>query len=494
MPDLRSLFQSKITQLILALCFAAITGSWLIDRVPVQSPLLLTAALAGYVALMAVFIAIKPVVQQIPMMNLLLYLLIFSSFLGAGIMSIPVGPISMFPYRMIYVLMVPAVLYLALFRRDVLDWEKVKVKPVLYFHLFWVLYALFSLSWSRSLSMGAVDLIFLIIGISLIFFMVFLMKKEEEFKHVYWIWLGMFAVLTVIGLWNHVTHHHLAISRINKVAEYQKGIPTSVFVNENDFASFISVSFFLVLAFVHRTRSWLLKAAGAVLMLLSLYVMVFTSSRANFIAIPLGLAFWFVFLTNKKVKRSLVILGFIGMAALVVLFKEKFAAAIGKVEGMLHSLLASGSQAEIASVDIRSNLIKNGLLFFEKSFGFGIGSGNSKYYLMHYAEFPTKGIINVHNWWIEILVNYGAVIFAGYVLLYLWVILQLFRIFRQSDTLYEKMISEGLLGGMIAFSLSCISPSSQISLNYLWLLFAFSISYINFWRVKQNEVQYRPKK
>ncbi|MGG1572314.1 O-antigen ligase family protein [Fictibacillus sp. NRS-1165] len=494
MPDLRTILQSKITQIFLALCFAAVTGNWLIDRVPVQSPVLLAAGLIGYVAIIAVFIAIKPVVQQIPFMNLLLYMLIFSSFLGAGIMNIPAGPISMFPYRMVYVLMVPAVLYLALFRRDVLQWEQVRVKPVLYFHLFWMLYALFSLSWSRSFSMGAVDLIFLIIGISLIFFMVFLMKKEEEFKYVYWIWIVMFAVLTVIGLWNHVTHQHLAISRINKVAEYQKGIPTSVFVNENDFASFISVSFFLVLAFVHRTRSWLMKAAGAALMLLSLYVMIFTSSRANFIAIPLGLAFWFVFLTNKKAKRVLVVLGFIGLAAGIFMFKEKFAAAIGKVEGMLHSLMSSGSQTEIASVDIRSNLIKNGLLFFEKSFGFGIGSGNSKYYLMHYAEFPTKGIINVHNWWIEILVNYGAVIFAGYVFLYVWVILQLFRIFRQSGTLYEKIISEGLLGGMIAFSLSCISPSSQISLNYLWLLFAFSISYINFWRVKQNGAKYRPTK
>lgn len=492
MPDLWNIVQSKKAQLFLALCFAAISGSWLIQMMPIQSPLLLAAGFIGYVAIIIVFIAIKPVVQQIPAVTLLLYLLIFSSFLGAGILNIPVGPISMFPYRMIYVLMVPVFLYLALFKSDGLGWKNVKVKPVLYFHLFWMLYALLSLSWTRSFSMGAVDLIFLIIGISLIFFMVVLMRDTEDFTHVYWIWIGMFGLLTLIGLWNHVTHNHLPISRINNVAEYQKGIPTAVFVNENDYASFITVSFFLALAFVHRTKSWLLKAAGAALMLVSLYVLIYTSSRANFIALPLGLLFWFVFLTNRRVKKYFVILGALGLVPALVLYKEKFAAAIGKVEGMLYTLTASSSEAEIASVDIRSNLIKNGLLFFEKSFGFGIGSGNSKYYLMHYAEYPTKGIINVHNWWIEILVNYGAVIFIGYVLLYLWIILQLFRIFRQAHTTQMKMISEGLLGGMIVFSLSCISPSSQISLNYLWLLFAFSISFINFWRVKQNEVQQRP--
>ncbi|MDN4526108.1 O-antigen ligase family protein [Fictibacillus fluitans] len=495
MPDLRNILESKITQVILALLFAAFAGSWLLGRVPVQSPVLLSGALVGYIILIAVFLAARPVIQEIPFTTLLFYLLVFTSFLGAGILSIPAGPITMFPYRIVYMVMVPVFLYLALYRREGLQWDKVKIKPVLYFHLFWVLYALFSLSWTRSFSMGAVDLIFLVIGISLIFFMVLLLKKEEEYIHVYWIWLVMFAVLTAIGLWNHVTHNHLAISRINQVADYQKGIPTSVFVNENDFASFISVSFFLALAFVHRTKSWLLKAAGGSVMLVSLYVLVYTSSRANYIAIPLGLLFWFVFLTNRNVKKALILLGAAGGVALAAMYPAKLMAVVTKVEGILISLMTSDApEAEITSVDIRSNLIKNAWLFFERSFGFGIGSGNSKYYLMHFAEYPTKGIINVHNWWMEILANYGAMIFIGYILLYLWVILQLFRIFRQSYTRYEKMISEGLLGGMIAFSLSCISPSSQISLNYLWLLFAFSLSFINYWRVKQNERPYRPMK
>lgn len=420
-------------------------------------------------------VVFKPWIFPLSFPVIVLYLLIISSFFGAAIFNVKIGPVSLFPYRMLYIVMVFVFALYFIKEKTFLDWENNRIKPVLLFHLFWLFYACASLAWVRSLKVGLLDFIFLAIGVSLIFFAVFLLNERKHFLHIFYIWILMFTFLILIGLWNHFTRHHLPISRINVAPLYQQGIPTAVFVNENDYASFIAVSFFFLLAFIHRIPSFFLKGIGFIVLVLSLYVLLLTSSRANDIAIGLGVLVWFLFLTDRLVKKRLIIAG----TGALILFREKALAFFSRFEQGLHSLNTAGN----TSVDIRTNLIKNSLFFFEKSFGFGIGSGNAEFYLAHFSHYPTGGIINVHNWWVEILVNYGMFVFVGYLLIYIWTIVQLCKLFQRTLR-YEKMVCEGLIGGMIAFSFSCISPSSQISLNYLWLLFAFSFAFIHFQRKK----------
>lgn len=488
MFNLWTLIQSKFAQIILAVCFSLFAGTILTSHLPFQSAKLMAGLSVIYLVVLIGVWHLRKQIASLSLPALLLYLLIISSFLGAAVFNIQVGPISLFPYRMIYLMLLFVTAIFIAQNRIQLDFRRVKVKPALLFHLFWVVYAIASLSWSRSLKMGALSIIFLGIGISLIFFIVFFFQEQSHFRHLFYIWIGMFLLLVAIGLWNHVTHLYLPVSRMKTAPADQHGIPTAVFVNENDFASFIAVSFFLLLSFVHRAKHLAFRWIGAVFLILSLYILLLTSSRANFIAVCLGMGFWFLFLASRRAKIGLMVIGLAGGVLLSAIYTEKVLEFIHFAKQIVDSLMI-GPAKENASVDIRSNLIKNGLLFFQQSFGFGIGPGNAEFYMGHFGKYPTAGIVNVHNWWVEILVNYGMAVFVGYILLYAWIICRLILIFKQARGC-DRMISEGLIGGMIAFSLSCISPSSQIALNYLWLLFAFAIGFINYWRIKHEGVVY----
>ncbi|MFP3339948.1 O-antigen ligase family protein, partial [Micrococcus sp. SIMBA_131] len=76
-------------------------------------------------------------------------------------------------------------------------------------------------------------------------------------------------------------------------------------------------------------------------------------------------------------------------------------------------------RSEGGSLDIRANILKNVQYYFAESMGFGVGAGNADYFLKNEPIFPIGVFSNVHNWWGEILVNYGAIVFGGYLAMYL---------------------------------------------------------------------------
>ncbi|EIT86928.1 TuaE [Fictibacillus macauensis ZFHKF-1] len=441
-------------------------------------------------ALVVLALCCKPIIEKCAPSQLLFYLLIGTAFLGAGAFSFSVGPISLFPYRIVLIIFLPVFLYFLWFHKETPSLQHTPVWPVLSFHIGWIVYGLFSLSWAPSFSAGVMELVFLTLGVSFIFFMIVMLRDLSHFLHVYYIWLFVFAGLLLLGLWNHVTGLHLPISRLHTAPLAQQRIPTAVFVNENDYASFISLSFFLLLAFVHHTKRSFLRYVGVLFLLLSLYIIQLTASRANLLAIVLGGFAWFVVMTSAKLKKRLLLAGCCGLGLFALLVPGRFLALFKPLQEVVVKMMLASTTAE-DSVNIRLALLKNGVHYVLSSFGFGVGAGNSKYYLAHEALFPTNHIINLHNWWMDLLVNYGVLIFIGYLLVYVWIIRQLIAMLPYMNTTAERMLCEGLFGAMIAFSLSCISPSSQISLHSLWILFGLGISYINFQKVKRNETLYR---
>ena len=65
---------------------------------------------------------------------------------------------------------------------------------------------------------------------------------------------------------------------------------------------------------------------------------------------------------------------------------------------------------------IRMNLYLDELYATFQSFMLGVGPGNFQYNI--YPQFNTLGIINPHNWWLEILCQYGFLVFIGYCCFY----------------------------------------------------------------------------
>jgi teichuronic acid biosynthesis protein TuaE len=420
----------------------------------------------------------KILLNRPPNLIILIYLLIMTSFIGPAFFSVNFGPISLFPYRIFYLAsFLLFIWYWYKEKQSSLKWKEIKVKPALLFLLLWLSYGFLTFVWAKSLTAAIKDIIFLFIGVTVIFIITFSFKKLVNFIIFMYIWIAMLIFLLLIGFWNHFTHQHLSVSRINDLPDYYQGIPTSVFGNENDYASFICISIFFVLALIHHKKNKLLQIAGVFLILASLYIMYVTNSRANFLALFLGLVSWFLFALNGKERLRLLYFGCLGVSVGVIIFFNKVQLLALNIFGKVSTLNASSDN----SVDIRKNLLRNAVEFIQESYGFGVGSGNAEFYMRTQQIYPTQGFTNVHNWWAEIMLNYGVIIFILYVLLFFYLINRTYRIYKSIKSSNEKMVAEGLLLALITFSLASISPSSIMTLNYNWMLFAFAISFINFY-------------
>jgi teichuronic acid biosynthesis protein TuaE len=467
-----------LSQVVIALLCSLVFG-WLISAslFSADSTKVLLITILLFMCLL-LFIVSKPLIYSNTLLENLIYLLIISSFFGPAVASINVGPFSIFPYRLLFIIVLPF-FFIKYFQRDRLTpWSKINVKTIVWFHIIWIIYGLISLIWAKSIKAGIIDFIFLVIGISLILFITFTFNNARHYINLFYVWIFMFLLLLIFGLINNLTLIHFPVSRFYGIDTYQKSIPTSVFANENDFASFISISFFLALALWNHSKKLVVKLFSSGLLLFALYIMSLTSSRANYIAILLGLIFWFLFFASAQMKKYLVSAILIFGALALVLVPQKIYYGFLSMIDMLSTLTDT---TEGSSVDIRINLIKNSIQFISETFGFGIGAGNSEYYMQVFGKYPTHTIINIHNWWIEIMVNYGILIFTGYLIIYVGLVYYLYTIFKKAKD-NNRMIAEGLCTALIAFFLASISPSSQITLNYLWLLFAFAIGFINYWR------------
>ena len=187
----------------------------------------------------------------------------------------------------------------------------------------------------------------------------------------------------------------------------------------------------------------------------------------------------FLIIVNVKQKIKLILGLVVCMLILLIFLSIPIQGFFLQTTGQINSI-ATQTEEKIGSVYVRLNLIRNGLSFLRSKAGFGVGAGNFEYYMSNFAIYDTKRIINSHNWWLEILVNYGIFIFIGYIIFYLGIILNLRKIYYEKLSRYEKIICEGLLISLIGFSLVSLGPSSIMAFRPQWLLFAFALAFLNY--------------
>lgn len=403
--------------------------------------------------------------------ELLLYLLIATSFIGPAI-TFKLGPISMFPFRALYLVVVPMFLLYLYKKKDIMEWRHIPYKSIFLFLIFWIILALTSLIWAKSLTLGIKNVFYLSLGISLVFIITFFFTKLKHYVTFFYLWIGMLVLLVMLGFWNHLTQQHLSVSRINDLAEYMQSVPTAVFGNENDYASYLAISIFFVVSMIKYQRNWFIKLMGLALVLASIYIIYVTSSRANYISILLGFGVWLLLYGGKKLKAVAFSALIAGVFLVGTLFYTKVMTVLMKIKSEVFVTNDGGS------IDVRTNILKNVYAYFEGSYGFGVGAGNAQYYLKNHAIYPIDIFSNVHNWWAEIMVNYGAIVIAGYLAMYVSVLYILFTISKKKTDTKISMISEALTTSLVVFSLASISPSSILTLNYHWMLFAFAIGFI----------------
>lgn len=423
------------------------------------------------------------------------YLLFFvSAFWGPALGGISLGPVSLYPAR-IFALLSWGLLGAAALvgKPEPLGWDSGRQRPIYIFMALWFLWAILSLTWTVQPLQGVRDLFNLFVGLSLVVMAPVFFKSKARLNRAVQIWLFTFVIFMAIAAVEHLTTLHLPISRFSR--GYQPHLafrPTGVFVNENNFAVFISLSIPWLLArwryFADR-RSRLLSGLG---IFSAIYLLFILGSRINWIALVAAIFIYSLFLTPRgqriKVLAALLLL----VCATYIIFGVTQPKIMGLMSQQLASLLKAyyellspleGGEYLVSntSIAIRLNMVRNGLHFLARTWGRGVGVGNFETWIERGAPYDTEKILNPHNWWIELSAEYGLLAALGYLAVYAALAYAAWEGWRRAQG-RDRMIPEALALALAVFPLLAISPSSLLDYLPHWLLLAMAMAWHNLHR------------
>jgi teichuronic acid biosynthesis protein TuaE len=414
------------------------------------------------------------------------YLTIITSFAGTLIISIPVGGIHFFPYRIFLILLWFLFLVKICITNGRIIISIIRIRAFLIFLFVWFFYAFFSTLWTLDKVNAIRNVLLLFMGISIILFINHYISDLKRLIEFYWLWLVIFFVLCLIGVWEVLTGNHLNISNLY-MDDRLSFAPTAVFFNQNDFAWYLVLTIPFVLAWFRYYPKLISRVIAFFALILAIWLLIMTTSRSCFLAFFVGAIFQFFILFKLKNKIKVLFFLIFAFPIFYIIFSDKILFLYQIVQQQISSLIPLiVNSGEIGSLSVRKNLIKNALYFTVNSFGFGIGAGNVEYYMAHFSIYPVFDITNVHNWWIEIMVNYGVFVFVGYLCFYFGLLINIWFVYKKIQNLKEKMLCEVILTGLIVFIPAAISSSSAIALRFQWIFIGFALSFLNYYRKKNS--------
>ena len=136
-------------------------------------------------------------------------------------------------------------------------------------------------------------------------------------------------------------------------------------------------------------------------------------------------------------------------------------------------LLSGQRESGTGSGAVRDALLNDGLAIVGETNGLGVGAGNAETRVRALADFP--GVANLHNWWLEVLVDGGVVGLALY-LLFFWTLLsgQARAARRSDDPLVRYMSLAGALS-LIGWITGSLGPSTAIHFAPMWIMFGLGM-------------------
>jgi teichuronic acid biosynthesis protein TuaE len=254
----------------------------------------------------------------------------------------------------------------------------------------------------------------------------------------------------------------------------EKRAPVFAFGNTNNLALFITFALLLLFPMLFD-ESKLKKLTYIGLAVLSFPILLMTDSRANVIGLIIGIAVYMGFKMKRRITKAQTVLLFMALSA-VILFFVLFWDNISNSLYEFFYFTGQKSSESISNIS-RTNSLKNAFLMIINSLGFGVGCGNSAAAANH--VYNTLGVYDLHNWWLLILTEYGAVVGIAYYAVYFSQVKKLFKFIREeeNDDYKQTMISFAAID--IAFVLCLLSPSSVVAIEWLWVYWGIRFSWIN---------------
>ena len=367
----------------------------------------------------------------------LAYLGCILCFLPASMFAIEVAGFQLSPYRVI-------VFALAFLYAPLSSWQlriaKGENKYSVLFMVLWLVYALASYFWAKSTRDYIRSAYFLFAGVVLTLSFVRLMRDKDDILKAFRIIRWALLVVLLLGWYEAFTgdYHFLAAEKIQVYGRKNSlgfCLPVVMSSNVNDYATlmlFAMCTFFICWRTEENPTLKVIDLGGIVLSAAIIFV---STSRGNIFGLFLTVIF--LMMKSKESRRMFAVV----MVLAVIYLGTDIIMEI--MEGQSFDLTEMLSGDAEGSDGIRANLIRNGFHFLGKTFGMGVGIGQIETWMLNEAIYDTDGILNIHNWWVELLTSYGIIFFIAYVAFFVKIFRNQNKRIASKDPV-ESEISTGL--------------------------------------------------
>jgi teichuronic acid biosynthesis protein TuaE len=401
----------------------------------------------------------------------LAYLSAMASFIATSVISINFGIFQLSLFRgLIVFISLAAVTKVLLSNGKFHILRKSTSSYSIKFMLIWLSYALLSLGWVNDYVGWIKAIFFLSIGVLCVLIYSKYFTKSNDILTSFRFMSILIMIHNLIGWYEIKTGNYMFLTSTQAYYIRHK-LPVSMFGNTNNFATFLLISIFILYVCLANSKLKPIKMLYITTIVSSIYLLVMTTSRANLVGLIMASGS-FVWLSVQNKKRRLFLIVMLLLMLVVSFAMPGFSDSISQMIDGRFKLSADNE-----SNNVRLNLIKNGFNFLVNTAGFGIGAGNIEYWMENYEVYATQGVTNIHNWWMEILVAYGVAIFMLYIIFFIKLFRDLYRVYKNSSNKVEISISLGFMCSMVGFVLGSISSSSIIIFEWLWVYWALAIAF-----------------
>jgi teichuronic acid biosynthesis protein TuaE len=346
------------------------------------------------------------------------------------------------------------------------------------FLFFWLLYSLFTGFWVADYLAWLKNVSFLTSGLIISMLIIANIDTINSFIKAIKIVVFISMALSFLAFFESLTGNYYFLdedylewysdySLLSKVSIFRE--PVTLFGNPNNYGLFLfySFCFTLFLFFIETRKS--LKILYSLFLIVTLFLVVITLSRSSLFGIVIVILFTLIMIlfrgTASARNTTLFILFILGVIATQFILSYSYF-----FDGLF--MLEFGTDG--TSDSIRASLILNGLEILKNTFFLGSGLGNVEHYMEMKRNLDLGGIVNLHNWWMEILVSSGVLVFLIYIFIYIRNIFILFKKIKLLNGIHIFWLNCIFTGLSLGFIISSIGPSSLIGCEWLWPLMALT--------------------
>lgn len=328
------------------------------------------------------------------------------------------------------------------------------------FFIVWIVYTLIQTAWIETNIKTWFYIEALIFGSIIVWIISRLIVNKKSVIFLYYAW-GIGTFITIIyGLMEIFTNNHF----VGSGAYFYglKNVATVGFFNPNDYSFFLIISLPILLYLLNENKVFLLLCVITIIS--SIFIIYANGTRAIFL-FYIGVLFMFILKLSKK---RPILFGFLIIILLICI--SIFYDSILEIISDATASLSTSDQ----STSVRIMLLQNGWEIFISN-PLGIGSGNIEQFMIQNGYSVSK-ISVMHNFWLEILVQYGIFIFLLFIYIYLKMIYQIYIYYIKNKQ--EKAVLPILFSALI-FIPACLASSTIFTFNITWFLIGIMIALTN---------------